>query len=103
MASIQRVSLASRGPGAAAFSPPQPWPGAPEVAGCAEWHHSPRSSRRQDGAWQAQVRQRGLGRCVRGLRPRVAGLRGRGPSGLGGESARHELLLRAAPGAQAAA
>lgn len=28
---------------------------------CDEWHHSPRSSWRPDGAWQAQVRQGVLG------------------------------------------
>lgn len=59
----------------------------------------PAAGRGVAGAGEA----RGPRRCVRGPRPRVAGLRGRGPSGLGGERARRELLLRAAPGAPAAA
>lgn len=49
MASTQKVPLASRGPETAASYPVR--------------HGSPRSSRRPDGAWQAQVRRRVLGGC----------------------------------------
>lgn len=59
----------------------------------------PAAGRGVAGAGEA----RGPRRCVREPRPRVAGLRGRGPGGLGGESARCELLLNAAPNAPAAA
>lgn len=64
MASIQRVPLASRDLEPQPSPRRSPGPDA-EVMGYAEWHHSPRSSRRPDGAWQAQVRQGVLGdACV---------------------------------------
>lgn len=65
-----------------------------------ERHLSPRSSRRPDGAWQAQVRRGVLGDAsVDGELP--GGLRSRRPGH--GRRREREPLLRAARGAPAAA